>query len=99
MPTTKIPPIRHILRIQRYCMAACTVVGVVAIIVSALTNTPYFGTEPGIGSAIATNASDSDLMDVTHLVALLIAAYLLPVSFVAMACWPIRGLHIWPASG
>jgi len=83
--TTKTPPIPHIFRIQRYCVAACTVVGVVAIIVSALTNPPYFGTEPGIRSAIATNASDSDLMDLTHLVALLIAAYLLPVGFVAMA--------------
>jgi hypothetical protein len=70
---------------------------VVAIIIAALTNPPYFGTEPGINSAIATNASDSDLMDVTHLVALLIAAYLLPVGFVAMG-WLANARAPWLAS-
>ena|SRR5215467_43067 len=93
----RTPLTPHIFRMQRYCVAACTVVGVVSIIVAALTNPPYFGTEPGINSAIATNASDSDLIDVTHIVALLIASYLLPVGFVVMA-WLANPRAPWLAS-
>jgi len=93
----KTPPIPRIFRMQRWSVAACTIAGVVAIIIAALTNPPYFGSAPGIRSAIDTNASDSDLMDVTHLVAQLIAAYLLPVGFVTMA-WLANPRAPWLSS-
>src|SRR5579859_4586135 len=72
-------------RLQRCFFAGSMIVGTAAIVVAAATNPPYYGSEPGIASAIATNAVESDLMDQTHLVAQLIAAYLLPLGFLAMA--------------
>src|SRR6266568_825553 len=75
----------RIYRLQRLFFAACMVLGTAAILVAASTNPPYYGTQQGIASAVATNATDSDLMDQTHLVAQLIAAYLLPLGFLTMA--------------
>ena len=69
---------------QRIFIAACTVLGPATILLAAATNPPYYGTGPGIASAVATNASSSDLMDQTHLVAQLVAAYLLPIGFLVM---------------
>ncbi len=75
----------RIYRLQRLFFAASIVLGTTAILVAAFTNPPYWGSQPGIACAIATNATDTDLMDQTHLVAQLIAAYLLPLGFLAMA--------------
>ena len=69
---------------QRLLIAGCTVLGPAAILIAAATNPPYYGSGPGIDSAVATNASSSDLMDQTHLAAELVAAYLLPVAFLVM---------------
>src|SRR6266487_3035068 len=77
-----VPPVY---RLQRMFFAASIVLGTAAILVAASTNPPYYGSQQGIASAVATNATDSDLMDQTHLVAQLIAAYLLPLGFLAMA--------------
>src|SRR6266568_4343609 len=77
-----VPPVY---RLQRMFFAASIVLGTAAILVAASTNPPYYGSQQGIASAVATNATDSDLMDQTHLVAQLIAAYLLPLGFLTMA--------------
>jgi hypothetical protein len=77
--------VRMVYRLQRLFFAACIVLGTAAILVAAFTNPPYYGAAPGIASAVATNATDSDLMDQTHLIAELVAAYLLPLGFLALA--------------
>src|SRR6266702_4491259 len=87
----------RIYRLQRLFFAACMVLGTAAILVAASTNPPYYGSQQGIASAVATNATDSDLMDQTHLVAQLIAAYLLPLGFLAMA-WLANRRAPWLAS-
>src|SRR5439155_9438830 len=58
--------------------------GPAAILVAAATNPPYYGTGPGVASAVTTNASFSDLMDQTHLWAELVAAFLLPIGFLVV---------------
>jgi hypothetical protein len=78
-------------------MAASIVGGTAAILISAFTNPPYYGSKPGIATAVATNAADSDLMDKVHLVTLVIAAYLLPLGFLAMA-WLANRQSPWLAS-
>src|SRR5438270_6145013 len=87
----------HIYRLQRLFFAASIVLGTAAILVAAFANPPYYGSQQGIATAIATNSTDSDLMDQTHLVAQLIAAYLLPLGFLAMA-WLANRRSPWLAS-
>jgi hypothetical protein len=77
--------------------AASIVLGTAAILVAAFANPPYYGSQQGIASAIATNATDSDLVDQTHLVAQLIAAYLLPLAFLSIA-WLANRRSPWLAS-
>ena len=86
-----------IYRFQHLFFAASIVLGTAAILVAAFANPPYYGSQQGIATAIATNATDSDLMDQTHLVAQLIAAYLLPLAFLAMA-WLANRRSPWLAS-
>ena len=86
-----------IYRFQRLFFAASIVLGTAAILVAAFANPPYYGSQQGIASAVATNATDSDLMDQAHLVAQLIAAYLLPLGFLAMA-WLANRRSPWLAS-
>src|SRR5947209_5049302 len=86
-----------IYRLQRLFFAASIVLGTAAILVAAFANPPYYGSQQGIATAIATNARDSDLMDQTHLVAQLIAAYLLPLAFLTMA-WLANRRSPWLAS-
>ena len=86
-----------IYRLQRLFFAASIVLGTAAILVAAFANPPYYGSQQGIATAIATNSTDSDLMDQTHLVAQLIAAYLLPLGFLAMA-WLANRRSPWLAS-
>jgi hypothetical protein len=90
-------PAPLIYRIQRQFFAASVVLGTAAILVAALANPPYYGSEPGVASAVVTNAADSDLMDQTHLVAQLIAAYFLPLGFLTMA-WLASRRSPWLAS-
>src|SRR5712691_2018011 len=86
-----------IYRLQRLFFAVSIVLGTAAILVAAFANPPYYGSQQGIATAIATNATDSDLMDQTHLVAQLIAAYLLPLGFLTMA-WLANRRAPWLAS-
>lgn len=86
-----------IYRFQRLFFAASIVLGTAAILVAAFANPPYYGSSQGIASAVATNATDSDLMDQTHLVAQLVAAYLLPLGFLTMA-WLANRRSPWLAS-
>jgi hypothetical protein len=86
-----------IYRLQRLFFAGCIVLGTAAIVVAAIANPPYYGSAPGIASAVSTNAAASDLMDQTHLVAQLIAAYLLPIAFLALA-WLANRRAPWLAS-
>jgi hypothetical protein len=88
-------PIIH--RLPRILLATSVVGGTAAILVAAFSNPPYYGSSPGIASAVATNAASTDLMDLTHLVAQLIAAYLLPFSFLGMA-WLASHRSPWLAS-
>jgi hypothetical protein len=52
----------RIYRLQRLFFPASILLGTAAILVATFTNPPYYGSQPGIASAIATNAVDSDLM-------------------------------------
>jgi len=83
--------------LQRLVLAACVVLGPVAILIAALANPPYYGSGPGEAATIATNARSSDLMDQTHLVAELVASYLLPVGLLVMA-WLANRRSPWLAS-
>src|SRR5438552_336530 len=94
-PQAKSAP--RIYCLHRLFFAASIVLGTAAIVVAAFANPPYDGSQQGIASAVATNATDSDLMDQTHLVAQLIAAYLLPLAFLAMA-WLANRRAPWLAS-
>jgi len=91
------PPGQHIYHYQRLLLAICVVLGPAAVLIAVFTNPPYYGSQSGIGSAVATNASDSDLIDLTHLVTLLIAAYVLPFSFLVMA-WLANRRSPWLAT-
>ena len=84
-------------RLQHMFFAASIVGGTGAILVAAFANPPYYGSAPGIASAVATNAVSTNLMDETHLIAQLVAAYLLPFSFLAMA-WLASRRSPWLAS-
>jgi len=83
-------------RIQWVAFAGGCVAGPLAIAIAAFTNPPYYGSAAGIPTAIATNASDTDLVDRTHLVAIVIAAYLLPIVFVG-AWWLANRASPWLA--
>jgi len=84
-------------RIQRLILPVSTVLGTASILIAAFANPPYYGSSTGPAAAIATNAADGDLMDRTHLVAQLIAAYLLPLAFLAMA-WLANQRAPWLAT-
>src|SRR5437588_3671269 len=96
-PSAQAKSAPRIYRLQRLFFAASLVLGTAAILVAAFANPPYYGSSQGIASAVATNATDSDLMDQTHLVAQLIAAYLLPLGFLTMA-WLANRRSPWLAS-
>jgi hypothetical protein len=89
-----VPTIR---RIHRFLFAASVVGGTGAILVAAFANPPYYASSAGIASTVAANSASSNLMDQTHLVAQLAAAYLLPFSFLAMA-WLASRRSPWLAS-
>src|SRR5215470_4191651 len=84
-------------RLQHAFFALSVVGGTAAILVAAFANPPYYGSGPGIVSAVATNATSSDVMDQVHIVSQLIAAYLLPFTFLAMA-WVANRNSPWLAS-
>jgi hypothetical protein len=71
--------------LYRWFFALSIVLGTAAVLVAVLTNPPYYGSQSGVAAAIATNATSSDLMDQTHIIAEVVASYLLPLGFLAMA--------------
>ena len=75
----------HFSRLYRWFFAACIVLGMAATVVAVLTNPPYYDSQGGVVAAITTNAASSDLMDQTHIISEVIASYLLPLGFLAMA--------------
>ena len=96
-PASPPHPAPRISRLQRRFFAACIVLGAAAIVVATFANPPYYGSAPGPASAVATNAADSDLMDQTHVIAQLLAAFLLPIGFLVMA-WLANRRAPWLAS-
>src|SRR5215469_7429618 len=96
-PASPPHPVPTIYRLQRRFFAASIVLGAAAIVVAAFANPPYYGSGPGPASAVATNAADSDLMDQTHVIAQLLAAFLLPIGFLVMA-WLANRRAPWLAS-
>lgn len=74
-----------IYRLQRVVIAAAIPAGAVAISVGAFFNPPYYGDRPGEEATIQQTALHGALMNWTHLVAQLVAAYLLPFTFLLMA--------------
>jgi hypothetical protein len=78
-------------------LAGSVILGPLAILVAAVANPPYYGSGPGEASAIATNAATNDLIDQTHLVAQLVAAYLLPIGLLLLA-WLANQRAPWLAS-
>jgi hypothetical protein len=71
--------------LYRWFFALCIVIGPVAALIAVLTNPPYYGSQGGVAAAISTNATSSDFMDQTHIIAEVVASYLLPLGFLAMA--------------
>jgi hypothetical protein len=96
-PVSPLHPVPTIYRLQRRLFATSIVLGAAAIVVAAFANPPYYGSVPGPASAVTTNATDSDLMDQTHVIAQLIAAFLLPIGFLVMA-WLANRRSPWLAS-
>ncbi len=86
-------------RIFRWFFAACIVVGMAATVVAVLTNPPYYGSQGGVVAAITTNATSSDLMDQTHVISEVIASYLLPLGFLAMAWLAMPGSPLLASIG
>ncbi len=84
-------------RLQRMFLVGSVILGPLAILVAALANPPYYGSGPGEASAIATNAASTDLIDQTHLVAQLVAAYLLPIGLLVLA-WLANQRAPWLAT-
>lgn len=89
--------IRRIHHLQRLFFASSIVLGTGMILIAVFTNPPYYGSQPGIVSAVTTNAIDTNLMDQTHLITELIAAYFLPLGFLTMA-WLANRRAPWLAS-
>jgi hypothetical protein len=96
-PASPPPAVPTIYRLQRRLFAASIVLGAAAIVIAAFANPPYYGSGPGTASAVATNAAEGDLMDQTHVIAQLIAAFLLPIGFLVMA-WLANRRAPWLAS-
>jgi hypothetical protein len=71
--------------LYRWFFALSIVLGTFMVLVAVLTNPPYYGAQGGVAAAISTNATSSDLMDQAHIIAEVIASYLLPLGFLAMA--------------
>jgi glucan phosphoethanolaminetransferase (alkaline phosphatase superfamily) len=76
---------RSFRRVRRIFLAFFVVGGAFAILVAVFTNPPYYGNSAGPATSISTNAASSDLMDQVHLTSLLVASYLLPLGFIAIA--------------
>jgi len=88
---------RSVYRLQRQFFAATIFLGTAAILISAFANPPYFGPAPGIAPNVAADAAAPAWMVQIHLVTLVLAAYLLPLSFLAMA-WLANRRAPWLAS-
>lgn len=86
-------------RAYRWFFAACIVVGMAATVVAVLTNPPYYAAQGGVVAAITSNATSSDLMDQTHVLAEVIASYLLPLGFLAMAWLAMPRAPWWASIG
>ena len=91
------PSTAHLSRVYRWFFAACIVIGTATTVVAVLTNPPYYASQGGVVAAITSNATSSDLMDQTHVIAEVIASYLLPLGFLAMA-WLAMPRSPWLAS-
>jgi hypothetical protein len=74
-----------IYRLQRLAIAMAIPAGAVAIFIGAFFNPPYYGDKPGEKATIQQTAVHGVLMNWTHLIAQLVAAYLLPFTFLLMA--------------
>jgi hypothetical protein len=71
--------------LYRWFFALSIALGMAMALIAVLTNPPYYGSQGGVAAAISTNATSSDLMDQTHIIAEVVASYLLPLGFLAMA--------------
>jgi len=85
--------------LYRWFFVVSIILGLLATLVAVLTNPPYYGSEGGVAAAISTNATSSDLMDQAHVIAEVVASYLLPVSFLVMAWLAMRGAPLLATIG
>ncbi len=86
-----------IYRLQRIFFTACIILGLVATLVLVLTNPPYYSLQNGVTAMVATYATTNNVLMQVHLISDVLAAYLLPLSFLAMA-WLAMRRSPWLAS-
>jgi hypothetical protein len=86
-----------IYRLQRLFFAACIILGMAFVLVLVFTNPSYYGSQPGVVGTIAIDAKISNVMVQIYLTNELIASYLLPLAFLAMA-WLANRRAPWLAS-
>ena len=92
-----VQPVPYIYRLQRWFFAASIVLGTAAICVAVATNPGYYNSQTGEAGLLAGFASANGIMIQVHLVAEVIAFYLLPVGLVVMA-WLAMRRAPWLAS-
>ncbi len=88
---------KGIYRVQRLLLATCIVMGIVAILAVVVTSPQYYGTQVGTEAMFAAFARAATSLLQAHFIAGVLACYLLPVSFLAMA-WLAMKDAPWLAS-
>jgi hypothetical protein len=87
-----------IYRLQRLFFAVCTVLGMVATLALVLTNPPYlYSVQNGVPAMVATYPTANTALIQAHLLSVVLAVYLLPLSLLAMA-WLAMRRSPWLAS-
>lgn len=83
-------------RLYRWFFAACIVVGMAATLVSVIANPGYYRSGNGeITAFIAAFAASSAVMGQTHVISMVLVAYLLPLGLLAMAWLALRRSPWW----
>ena len=74
-----------IYRLHRWFFDVCIVLGTAAALVTVAANPGYYSSQNGPAAFIAAFATANAVMAQTHLITMVITAYLLPLSLLAMA--------------
>lgn len=98
--TSRTPPVlpEQISRLYRWFFAVCIVGGTAATLVSVATNPGYYRQHTDAASFVTAFAAASPIMSETHVLAMIVVSYLLPVGLLAMAWLALRRAPWWASS-